>query len=80
VLGPAGTDGAIGAGHVATGSLRLLRVGVGLLVSHFQRRDPGPSRCAVGIGIAELIVSFHPVLPKFQQAYAGAAATKLVAC
>src|ERR1700742_719871 len=34
--GPAGADGAVGAGHVAAGGLRLLPVGVGLLVNHLQ--------------------------------------------
>jgi hypothetical protein len=34
--GPAGADGAVGAGHVAAGGLRLLPVGVGLLINHLQ--------------------------------------------
>ena len=34
--GPAGPDGAVGAGHVAAGGLHLLAVGVGLLVDHLE--------------------------------------------
>src|ERR1700733_15531529 len=35
-LGPAGPDGAVGAGHVVAGTLHLLPVLVGLLVDHLE--------------------------------------------
>ena len=36
VLGPAGADGAVGVGYVATGGLHLGAVRVGLLIEHLE--------------------------------------------
>jgi hypothetical protein len=63
VLAPTRSDGAIGAGHVAGGGLRLLPPDDGPPMFGFQRRGPGARRCAEGIDTTESIAHFHLILP-----------------